>query len=97
MSEDTFVDEYDYDGGDREWEDGDDSRLFDNGYRRGVRETLEYLRDELSMTFYDNNVLLRMAGLEAVLCPFGGDNFDCTPFCPKCEGNHEYYIDRESN
>ena len=27
---------------------------------------------------------------DKVICVIGGDNFDCTPFCPLCEGEGEY-------
>jgi hypothetical protein len=27
---------------------------------------------------------------ELIECPNHGGNFDCTPFCPVCEGEQEY-------
>ena len=34
---------------DREWQDGDDSNLYDSGYYQGIYDACEYFKDELGI------------------------------------------------
>lgn len=43
-----------------EWQDGDDSKLYDTGYSEGVRDALEYIRDELGFDFHDSDIIERL-------------------------------------
>lgn len=80
---------------DKEWEDGDDSLLVDDGYRDGVRDAVNLIREneELDINWRD---VLNAINIKAILesvkveCPNHKGAFDCTPFCEICEGNQEY-------
>ena len=46
--------------GDREWQDGDDSELYDEGYKQGVRDAYDYVIDELGLDISYSNLLDRL-------------------------------------
>jgi len=35
---------------------------------------------------------LGMVAPDTILCPEGDGGYDCTPFCPSCEGNQEIKV-----
>jgi hypothetical protein len=45
---------------DKEWQDGDDSKLFDDGYRQGVIDAYNYVVDELGFEMFDTSMLERL-------------------------------------
>ena len=42
-------------------------------------------------------VSLGMVMPDMILCPEGDGGFDCTPFCPSCEGNQEIEVAKWSH
>ena len=48
---------YDNHTPDKEWEDGDDSALYDDGYRAGVRDAVALINDNEKMSISYQNVL----------------------------------------
>ena len=42
---------------DKEWEDGDDSALYDDGYRAGVRDAVALINDNEKMSISYQDVL----------------------------------------
>ena len=42
---------------DREWKDGDDSALYDEGYLAGVMDAYHYVIDELGLDISDSDLL----------------------------------------
>jgi hypothetical protein len=42
-------------------------------------------------------VSLGMVMPDTILCPEGDGGFDCTPFCPSCEGNQEIEVAKWSH
>lgn len=63
-------------------------------YWQGVWETCQYFRDELGIQDACQTNMAEWAkdelGIKTVECPNHEGAFDCTPFCPLCEGNQEY-------
>lgn len=45
---------------DREWQDGDDSALYDDGYKRGVMDAYQYVIEELGLDISDSDLLNRL-------------------------------------
>jgi len=35
---------------------------------------------------------LGMVAPDTILCPLGDGGYDCTPFCPSCQGNQEITV-----
>lgn len=62
---------------DREWRDGDDSALFDEGYEAGRASVM-----------LDGTTTITQSGL-VIECPLHEGAFDCNSFCPNCEGEQE--------
>lgn len=46
--------------GDREWQDGDDTDLYDAGYAEGVRDAVAYLAEVYGDEVYDTDVFDRL-------------------------------------
>ena len=46
---------------DKEWEDGDDSALYDDGYRAGVRDTVALINDNENKSISYQDVLNALA------------------------------------
>ena len=46
---------------DKEWEDGDDSALFDDGYRAGVRDAVALINDNENKSISYQDVLNALA------------------------------------
>jgi hypothetical protein len=46
---------------DKEWEDGDDSTLFDDGYRAGVRDAVALINDNENKSISYQDVLNALA------------------------------------
>ena len=45
---------------DKEWEDGDDSALFNEGYEQGVKDAYDYVIEELGLDISDSDLLDRL-------------------------------------
>lgn len=46
--------------GDKEWQDGDDSALYDEGYLAGVMDAYHYVIDELGLDISDSDILKKL-------------------------------------
>ena len=42
---------------DREWKDGDDSEMYDDGYDQGVKDAYDYVIKELGLNIKDSDLL----------------------------------------
>ena len=48
-----------------EWKDGDDSALFDDGYKQGVMDAYNYVIDELGLDISDSDLLKNLGVVNA--------------------------------
>lgn len=79
----------------KEWEDGDDAALYNDGYVNGIMDAVNLIRENEKIEINWRDVL-NATNIKAIIksvkveCPEHGGAFDCTPFCKTCEGNQEY-------